>query len=36
MTCKGKESDLKIFCEAIKFLVNKYLLTNLIEKGDID
>mgnify|MGYP005995132743 FL=1 len=35
MTCKGKESDLKDFSEAIKFLINKYLLTNLIEKGDI-
>ena len=35
MTCKGKENDLKDFSEAIKFLINKYLLTNLIEKGDI-
>ena len=35
MTCKGKESDLKDFSEAIKFLINKYLLTNLTEKGDI-
>ena len=35
ITCKGKESDLKDFSEAIKFLVNKYLLTNLIEKSDI-
>ena len=23
------------FCEAIKFLINKYLLTNIIEKEDI-
>ncbi len=35
ITCKGKESNLKDFSEAIKFLVNKYLLTNLIEKSDI-
>ena len=24
-----------VFCEAIRFLVNKYLLTNIIEKEDI-
>ena len=35
ITCKGKERNLKDFSEAIKFLVGKYLLTNLIEKGDI-
>ena len=35
ITCKGKEADLKDFSEAIKFLINKYILTNLIEKGDI-
>ena len=35
ITCKGKEANLKDFSEAIKFLINKYLLTNLIEKGDI-
>ena len=35
ITCKGKEQNLKDFSEAIKFLVNKYILTNLIEKGDI-
>ena len=35
MTCKGKEANLKDFSEAIKFLINKYLLTNFIEKGDI-
>ena len=35
ITCKGKESNIKVFCEAIKFLVNKYLLTNIIEKEDI-
>ena len=35
ITCKGKEANLKDFSEAIKFLVGKYLLTNLIEKGDI-
>ena len=32
---KGKEGNIKAFCEAIKFLVNKYLLTNIIEKEDI-
>ena len=35
ITCKGKSSNLKDFSDAIKFLVDKYLLTNLIEKGDI-
>jgi len=35
ITCKGKERNLKDFSEAIKFLIGKYLLTNLIEKGDI-
>ncbi len=35
ITCKGKEGNLKDFSQAIKFLINKYLLTNLIEKGDI-
>ena len=35
ITCKGKEANLQEFSEAIKFLINKYLLTNLIEKGDI-
>tara|TARA_Y100000590_G_scaffold141136_1_gene161950 strand:- start:118 stop:1122 length:1005 start_codon:yes stop_codon:yes gene_type:complete len=35
ITCKGKAEDLLQFSEAIKFLIDKYLLTNLIEKGDI-
>ena len=35
ITCKGKEANSKDFSEAIKFLINKYLLTNIIEKGDI-
>ena len=35
ITCKGKASSLNDFLEAIKFLSNKYLLTNLIEKEDI-
>tara|TARA_X000001036_G_scaffold309095_1_gene287785 strand:+ start:867 stop:1871 length:1005 start_codon:yes stop_codon:yes gene_type:complete len=35
ITCKGKEGNLKDFSKAIKFLIDKYLLTNLIEKGDI-
>ena len=35
LTCKGKEDDLKVFSDAIKFLVHKYLLTKVIEKEDI-
>ena len=35
LTCKGKEPDLEDFSKAIKFLIDKYLLTNHIEKGDI-
>ena len=35
ITCKGKETNLIDCSEAIKFLINKYLLTNIIEKGDI-
>ena len=35
ITCKGKKNNLKEFSEAIKFLINKYLLTNIIEKSDI-
>ena len=35
ITCKGKKENLSIFCNAIKFLINKYFLTNVIEKEDI-
>ena len=35
ITCKGNKETKSTFCEAIKFLINKYLLTNIIEKGDI-
>ena len=35
ITCKGNQENTSDFCEAIKFLINKYLLTNLIEKEDI-
>ena len=35
ITCKGNSKDISIFCMAIKFLINKYLLTNIIEKEDI-
>ena len=35
ITCKGSTENISIFCEAIKFLINKYLLTNIIEKEDI-
>tara|TARA_B100000963_G_scaffold361958_1_gene401311 strand:+ start:13970 stop:14965 length:996 start_codon:yes stop_codon:yes gene_type:complete len=35
ITCKGKNENLKDFSNAIKFLLNKYLFTNVIEKSDI-
>ena len=35
ITCKGNQEKTNTFCEAIKFLMNKYILTNIIEKGDI-
>ena len=35
ITCKGSKENLAIFCGAIKFLVNKYFLTNIIENEDI-
>jgi len=35
ITCKGSLENISAFCEAIKFLINKYLLTNIIEKEDI-
>tara|TARA_B100000886_G_scaffold340434_1_gene309962 strand:+ start:4065 stop:5069 length:1005 start_codon:yes stop_codon:yes gene_type:complete len=35
ITCKGDGEKISIFCDAIKFLINKYLLTNIIEKEDI-
>ena len=35
ITCKGIKDNIDIFCEAIKFLINKYTLTKLIEKEDI-
>ncbi|MDC0619415.1 PhoH family protein [Pelagibacteraceae bacterium] len=35
ITCKGNPENTSVFCEAIKFLINKYLLTNIIEKEDI-
>ena len=35
ITCKGNNEKLTLFCDAIKFLVNKYFLTNIIEKEDI-
>ena len=35
ITCKGDREKLSIFCDAIKFLINKYFLTNIIEKEDI-
>jgi len=35
ITCKGNEEKILIFCDAIKFLIDKYFLTNIIEKEDI-
>ena len=35
ITCKGTTENTDLFCEAIKFLINKYFLTKLIEKEDI-
>ncbi len=35
ITCKGNKEKINIFCEAVKFLINKYILTNIIEKEDI-
>ena len=35
ITCKGEKEKLSIFCDAIKFLISKYFLTNVIEKEDI-
>ena len=35
ITCKGEKEKLSLFCDAIKFLINKYFLTNIIEKEDI-
>tara|TARA_B100000886_G_scaffold339918_1_gene306952 strand:- start:3198 stop:4202 length:1005 start_codon:yes stop_codon:yes gene_type:complete len=35
ITCKGDKENIKVFCEAIKFLIDKYYLTKIIEKEDI-
>ena len=35
ITCKGNKENINIFCEAVKFLINKYFLTKIIEKEDI-
>ena len=35
ITCKGNKENLSTFSDAIKFLINKYFLTNIIEKEDI-
>ena len=35
ITCKGSKEKLSLFCDAIKFLINKYFLTQIIEKEDI-
>ena len=35
ITCKGDKENLTVLCDGIKFLINKYFLTNIIEKEDI-
>jgi phosphate starvation-inducible PhoH-like protein len=35
ITAKGKINDIKQLCESIKFLINKFHVTKLIEKNDI-
>ena len=35
ITCKGNKEKTNSFREAVKFLINKYILTNIIEKEDI-
>ena len=35
ITCKGHKDKLSLFCDAVKFLINKYFLTKIIEKEDI-
>ncbi len=35
ITCKGSSENIILFTEAIKFLVDKYFLTKIIEKEDI-
>jgi len=35
ITCKGNAENILVFCDAIKFLISKYLITNIIEKEDI-
>ena len=35
ITCKGNKEKLNSFCDAIKFLINKYFITSIIEKEDI-
>ena len=35
ITCKGDRDNTILFCGAIKFLINKYILTKIIEKEDI-
>ncbi len=35
ITIKGRNNNINQACEAIKFLINKFLLTNIIEKNDI-
>ena len=35
ITCKGNKASTDMFCEAVRFLINKYLLTKIIEKEDI-
>ena len=32
ITCKGSKENTSLFSEAVKFLINKYLITKIIEK----
>ena len=36
ITVKGENHKIKLVSEAVKFLINKFLLTNVIEKSDIN
>ena len=35
ITCKGDKDSINSFCDAVKFLIDKYFLTKIIEKEDI-
>ena len=35
LLARGNKENIDVFCEAIKFLIDKYFLTKIIEKEDI-